>query len=59
VALLVVFFVVHVDMILRHEAYPEAPLFVLILRIPLQFLLIYWAEWATRPEASLESGHST
>jgi len=49
VALLVVFFVVHVDMIVRHESYPEAPLPVLILRIPLQFVFIYWAEWATRP----------
>jgi uncharacterized membrane protein len=58
VLMLTVFFAVHVDMIVRHEAYPEVPLVGLILRIPLQFLLIYWAEWATRPEPGLREART-
>jgi len=50
VAMLVVFFVVHVDMLVRHDAYPDVPLVVLVLRFPLQLVLIYWAERATRPK---------
>jgi len=49
VGLLVVFFVVHIDMLVRAEAYPDIPFPVLVLRLPLQVLLIYWAERATRP----------
>lgn len=49
VAMLVVFFVVHIDMLVRPEAFADVPFVALVLRLPLQFLLIYWAEWATRP----------
>jgi len=50
--MLVVFFDVHVFM-LRHPArFPEAPVWVLWVRIPLQFVLIAWALYYARRDAS-------
>lgn len=43
IAMLVLFFSVHIYMIQNEKASLKLPKWVLILRIPLQFLLIYWA----------------
>lgn len=43
IALLVVFFSVHIYMLQNKKASLKLPRWVLWLRIPLQFLLIYWA----------------
>ncbi|GMV99496.1 MAG: hypothetical protein AMXMBFR84_06350 [Candidatus Hydrogenedentota bacterium] len=49
VAMLVVFFLVHIDMIIHADRYPSMPMWGLVLRLLLQFLLIAWACWFTRP----------
>lgn len=43
VAMLVVFFLVHFNMLRGGKHAAGVPLWILILRIPLQFLLIWWA----------------
>lgn len=43
IAQLVVFFVVHFFMVQDEKASMKLPKWLLILRIPLQFVLIYWA----------------
>ena len=43
IAMLVLFLTVHVYMLSGKKAAAGIPLWILILRIPLQFLLIYWA----------------
>ena len=44
VAMLVVFFSVHIYMFqMRNSVFKKIPLAIIILRIPFQFLLIYWA----------------
>lgn len=43
IALLIVFFTVHIYMLQDKKAGFGLPKWVLILRIPLQFVLIYWA----------------
>ena len=49
VAHLVVFFIVHIDMIVHAERYAdEAPLWALWVRIVVQFVFIAWALWFTR-----------
>lgn len=48
-AQLVVFLTVHVWMVQRAERYPEIPVAALWLRIAIQFVLIAWAAWFTRP----------
>lgn len=52
VALLVAVYPANVHMALHPEPYVASgvPLFALYLRLPLQFLLMAWAWWATRPE---------
>jgi len=52
VAMLLVFCVVHVDMVVRPAEYPGVPYAVALLRLPVQALLIAWALGATRPEGS-------
>ena len=51
IAHLVVFFLVHIDMIVHADRFPEVPLAGLYLRIPIQFVLIAWAYWFTRGAA--------
>ena len=49
IAMLAVFFSVHIDMLAHHERF-DVPYWGLVLRIPLQFLLIAWAAvYARRP----------
>ena len=48
IAHLLVFFIVHIDMIVHADRFPEIPLAALYLRIPIQFVLIGWAYWFTR-----------
>jgi len=43
IAMLVLFLTVHVYMLGGKEASAGIPLWILILRLPLQFLLMYWA----------------
>ena len=45
IAMLAVFFLVHFYMLTGKKAAAGIPRWVLILRIPLQFGLIYWAYW--------------
>ena len=45
IALLVLFFTVHIHMIMQKEARLKLPLWFLWLRIPMQFGLIYWASF--------------
>ena len=47
-AMLVVFFDVHIFMLLHAARFPEVPGWVLWVRIPLQFLLIGWALYFAR-----------
>ena len=42
-AMLVLFLTVHVYMLTGKKAAAGIPLWILILRLPIQFLLIYWA----------------
>lgn len=50
IALLVAVFPANIQMALHPEVYPSAPVWVLWTRLPLQFLLIAWAWWYTRPD---------
>lgn len=43
IAMLVLFLTVHVYMLSGKKAAAGIPLWILILRLPLQFLLMYWA----------------
>ena len=43
ILMLLVFLLVHVYMITNKKASAGLPLWLLILRIPIQFILIYWA----------------
>ncbi len=44
ILMLFVFFTVHIHMLQqRNNLFKKVPFFILVLRIPLQFLLIYWA----------------
>ncbi|MDT0606919.1 DoxX family protein [Croceitalea rosinachiae] len=43
IAMLIIFFVVHFYMLSNEKAAVGVPKWILILRIPLQFALIYWA----------------
>lgn len=48
IAHLVVFFTVHIHMIVHADRYSEVPVALLYLRIPIQFLMIGWAYWFTK-----------
>jgi len=45
IAMLVVFLIVHYYMLTSKKAGAGIPLWILLLRIPLQFGLMYWAFW--------------
>jgi uncharacterized membrane protein len=50
VAMLIVFFTVHIDMLVHAgDKYADLPLILLWGRIPLQFVLIWWTLWSTSP----------
>jgi len=48
IALMIAVFPVHIHMITHQADYPLIPYWVLVVRIPLQFILIAWVEWSTR-----------
>ena len=54
VATLVAVFPANIHMALHPEAFPDIPPAGLWIRLPIQFLLIAWAVWATRPDRILE-----
>jgi uncharacterized membrane protein len=59
IAHLVVFFTVHVDMIVHAaDKYSDIPLAFLWVRIPLQFLFIYWAWVYTRDPKNVVTRHA-
>ena len=45
IAMLIVFLLVHYYMLSEEKASAGIPKWILILRIPLQFFLMYWAYW--------------
>lgn len=59
IAHLLIFFTVHIDMIVHAaDKFPEIPLAALWIRIPVQFLFIFWAWWFTREPAGVVTSHS-
>ncbi len=52
IAMLIVFMTVHIHMVQNSQLFKNVPEYLLWLRIPLQFILILWAFWYTRPIAS-------
>jgi uncharacterized membrane protein len=52
VALLVAVFPANLHMALNPELFSDASPFALYSRLPIQLLLIAWAYWATRPDAT-------
>ncbi|CAN1210910.1 hypothetical protein TUMEXPCC7403_11970 [Tumidithrix helvetica PCC 7403] len=50
IALLFAVFPANIQMALHPEVFPEISAIALWIRLPLQFLLIAWAYWATRPD---------
>lgn len=50
IALLIAVFPANIDMALHHEKYPELPVVMLYLRLPLQLLFIGFIAWAISPE---------
>ena len=58
VAMLVVFFAVHIHMLDHADRYPGVPLWGLWLRLVLQFPFIAWAWWFTRPKKPVSEGAS-
>jgi uncharacterized membrane protein len=50
ILLLLGVFPANVHMALNPELFAEVPLAALYIRLPLQFVLMAWAYWATRPE---------
>ncbi len=56
VAMLIVFLMVHIEMIRTAEKYPKITPMFLWIRLVLQAPLILWAYWYTHPLGSRESG---
>ncbi|MFM1921217.1 MAG: hypothetical protein RLZZ303_2851 [Candidatus Hydrogenedentota bacterium] len=56
VAMLAVFMLVHVHMMLNPGDYPGVAPAMLVLRTLLQFPLMLWAWWYTRPELTRAAG---
>lgn len=52
IAMLIVFMTVHIHMVMNPQLFPKVPEYILWLRIPIQFVLILWAYWYTRPIAT-------
>lgn len=48
--LLLAVYPANIHMALHPELFPEAPAWALYARLPLQFVFIAWAYWATRPD---------
>ena len=57
-AMLVIYFDVHISMLMHAERFPAIPLWLLYARIPLQFLFIAWA-WAYARGASDDGSKSS
>lgn len=55
IAMLVVFLIVHIDMIRNSERYPTVSSWFLWIRLVLQGLLILWAYWYTKPDVTSPS----
>ena len=53
--MLLVFLDVHVFMLLRHDWFPDVPVWLLWARIPLQFVLIAWASMYFRRRRTLKA----
>lgn len=49
IALLIAIFPVNINMAINPELYPEYSTTALWIRLPLQFILLAWAYWYTRP----------
>ncbi len=49
ILLLLAVYPANLHMALHPELFPEVPTFALYARLPLQFVVIAWAYWATRP----------
>lgn len=49
VALLIAIFPANIHMALHPEQYGDIPRLALYARLPVQFILMWWAWWATRP----------
>lgn len=56
IAMLTVYFIIHVQMIIDFSRQGNPLLWLAILRIPLQFVLIWWAWIFVRRENSLKEG---
>ncbi len=52
VALLIAVFPANIHMAINSDLFPQFSATALWLRLPLQFVLIAWAYWYTRPKAS-------
>ena len=50
VALLFAVYPANIHMAMNPEAFPDAPPIALYLRLPMQFVLMGWLWWATRPD---------
>jgi uncharacterized membrane protein len=55
IALLFAVFPANIHMALHPKLFPEINAIALWIRLPMQFLLMAWAYWATRPDAIPES----
>ena len=56
VLMLIVYFDVHVFMLMHAGQFPEVPAWILWARIPMQFVLIAWAAMYLRRERVLKAG---
>ena len=50
IALLVAVYPANIHMAVNHHLYPEWPMIILWIRLPLQFVLIAWAWWFTKAD---------
>ena len=50
IALLLAVYPANIHMAVNHHLYPEWPMIVLWIRLPLQFVLIAWAWWFTKAD---------
>jgi len=50
IALLLAVYPANIHMAVNHHLYPEWPMIILWIRLPLQFVLIAWAWWFTKAD---------
>jgi uncharacterized membrane protein len=50
IALLLAIYPANIHMAVNHHLYPELPMIYHWIRLPLQFVLIAWAWWYTKPD---------